>query len=662
MSVDLTKEADELRQSFYALETPRDVARLLVVGYDRLIYHLHKTTPTTRYQTFKIPKRSGGSREISAPVTGLKIIQRKLNQVLQAVYLTRPQVHGFVLGKSILTNAEKHSQKRLILKIDLQDFFPSINFGRTRGVLMAHPYNRNPAVATILAQICCFDNKLPQGAPTSPVISNMVCAKMDAQLLRLAKKYSCTYTRYADDLTFSTTRRKFTPAICTLAPRTKEVTLGEELQGIITSNTFQVNTKKLRLLPSHSRQIVTGLITTKFPNVTREYISQIRAMLHAWETHGLPSAEQHFHERHYQKYRAPTTKLPSFTRVLEGKIAFLGHVRGPANHAYLKFRDQLHKLAPHLKKGLEPKVHWLPFKQIDRCQLTLELEDNLGIRLLPDTQSYEVDGHLQIHTKAVSIKLCAEDKIISDGSRKLCRKVLTPEEEELLTRTYAAHHLLEPTFQGEMAPIVTRYAPSVAKVVVTTKAEGIEKAATGFIISRRNLLMTAAHVVDPEELEIKYVEFDKVQVRCKILDYVPSLDVALLELEHEVADVWPIRIRQLLRMPEDRGMHCVTVGFPDEPGYFRRSVPMELSITGLGKNYVTKQEILTLSQTLGSGTSGSPILSKNHSLVGMVIGFPSAPSSNQEGDKPDKGKPKQQWSAAAVSCNDLAPIIQKHET
>ena len=125
MSLVLTNNSGGLRKDFYALGTPRDVAKLLDVRYDRLIYHLHKTDPKLRYATFKIPKRSGGSREISAPVTPLKIIQRKLNQVLQAVYPARPQVHGFVNGKSILTNAKSHSSKRLVLKVDLQDFFPN---------------------------------------------------------------------------------------------------------------------------------------------------------------------------------------------------------------------------------------------------------------------------------------------------------------------------------------------------------------------------------------------------------------------------------------------------------------------------------------------------------------------------------------------------------
>ena len=102
-------------------------------------------------------------------------------------------------------------------------------------------------------------------------------------------------------------------------------------------------------------------------------------------------------------------------------------------------------------------------------------------------------------------------------------------------------------------------------------------------------------------------------------------------------------------------MHCVTIGFPDEPGYFPHSVPLELSIRDITTNYLLKHEVLTLDKSLGSGTSGSPILNKKRSLVGMVIGFPSEEVKEEEGMK--KNKEKQKWTAAAISCNDLAPII-----
>lgn len=198
-SLDLPQE--ELKRQFEQLKTRQDVARLLQVSDYQLRYHLYICPIDKAYTTFKIPKKSGGHRLITTPQTSLKIIQHKLNQVLSSVYKVKPSVHGFAIEKSIVTNAKIHLKQRYILNLDLQDFFPSINFGRVRGLFIAKPYNCTQEVATILAQICCYNNQLPQGAPTSPIISNMICARLDSQLQKLAKKYWCIYTRYADDIT-----------------------------------------------------------------------------------------------------------------------------------------------------------------------------------------------------------------------------------------------------------------------------------------------------------------------------------------------------------------------------------------------------------------------------------------------------------------------------
>src|SRR3989338_2322638 len=206
MSLELKASKDDLRAEFFALESRKDVADLLEVSDKQLIYHLYIASASERYVTFQIPKKTSGVREISAPASALKIVQQKLNQVLQSVYEPKPSVHGFTLTKSIVSNAKVHAGRKYVFNIDLKDFFPSINFGRVRGLFIGFPYNRNTAVATVLAQICCFNNQLPQGAPTSPTVSNMICAKLDAQLQQLAKRYKCTYTRYADDITFSTTK------------------------------------------------------------------------------------------------------------------------------------------------------------------------------------------------------------------------------------------------------------------------------------------------------------------------------------------------------------------------------------------------------------------------------------------------------------------------
>ena len=343
MSLALPDPPEKLRAGFLALTTLEDVAQLLDVDYKHLIYYLYIVRPPERYTCFTIRKRSGGERRICAPATALKIVQAKLNQVLQAVYKAKPSVHGFAIGKSIVSNANMHSRKRYVLNVDLENFFPSINFGRVRGMFMGPPYKLNASVATVLAQICCFENQLPQGAPTSPVASNMICAKLDSQLQRLAQSNRCTYTRYADDLTFSTSMRSFPEALATAlsGPHGERVKLGAPLLQAIVANGFEVNTAKVRLLTRNHRQEVTGLTTNQVPNVRRRYVRQIRAMLHAWRKFGLEAAEQEFFRQYDKKSRSPYKSAPSFRDVVNGKTEYLGMVKGKTDPLYLKLRQQL---------------------------------------------------------------------------------------------------------------------------------------------------------------------------------------------------------------------------------------------------------------------------------------------------------------------------------
>jgi RNA-directed DNA polymerase len=203
MVIQLTASDEELIERFFSLEKREDVATLLELSsYRFLEYYLFVLPFEERYRRFEIPKRHGNAnRIILEPVPNLKIIQQKLLQVLRLAYRPKPSVHGFVEGRSIVTNAQLHVKRNYVLNLDLENFFPSIHFGRVHGMFMAYPYNFNAEVATILAQICSLRWTLPQGAPTSPVISNMLCAKMDSQLQRLAKENRCYYTRFADDLT-----------------------------------------------------------------------------------------------------------------------------------------------------------------------------------------------------------------------------------------------------------------------------------------------------------------------------------------------------------------------------------------------------------------------------------------------------------------------------
>ncbi len=293
------------------------MARLLEVTSQKLTYYAYKKRI---YKTFEIPKRRGGTRLISAPANKLRILQMKINHVLRLVYKVKGVVHGFSIGKSIVTNAASHTQRRYVLNVDLKDFFGSINFGRVRGMLMAKPYGLGKDAATILAHMCTFNGVLPQGAPTSPIITNMICGRLDSELKKLAGTYRCRYTRYADDITFSTSLRSFPEALAYLdaAGGVPQTVVGHELLKVIKSNGFEVNQDKVRLLVPAQRQEVTGLVSNRFPNVPRSYIRQLGGLLHAWKKFGADATAHEFFKNHDSKGRnGASTDL--MQRVVRGK-------------------------------------------------------------------------------------------------------------------------------------------------------------------------------------------------------------------------------------------------------------------------------------------------------------------------------------------------------
>ncbi len=197
-SKSLPGKPDELRRAFAALKQRRDVARLLDVPYFQFEWLLRRSPPQHRYDRMQVKKRRGDSRSARAG-DSLHIMQQKLLQVLSEVYQPRACVHGFVRNRSIVSNAARHVGRTWVLNVDLKDFFPTIHFGRVRGMFMRPPYRVPEEAATALAQVCCHANQLPQGAPTSPLVANMVCARLDGDLLSLAKAHRVTYTRFADE-------------------------------------------------------------------------------------------------------------------------------------------------------------------------------------------------------------------------------------------------------------------------------------------------------------------------------------------------------------------------------------------------------------------------------------------------------------------------------
>jgi len=335
MNKKLKLSDEELKSRFKTIKNIDDFCDLIDVEKKVLIYLLYrKNNRILNYKKFKIKKNSGGYREICSPNSSLKIIQQKLLYILNLFYSPRKSVHGFCLNENILKNAFKHQNKKFLLNFDLKDFFPSITFPRVRGFFFKKPFEFPQEIATVLAQICALDDGgLPQGAPTSPIISNFICSRMDGQLQAFAKKYSVLYTRYADDITFSSWS-DFPKEI--VYNNGVNYSLGNELLKIITSNWFAVNEKKTRVSIKSERQEVTGLVVNKFPNLRREYMKEMRIILYNWGKYGLEEAQKRYYEKHTIN-KTPYKDIPKFEDVVLGKINFIRMIRGDKDKIYRRF-------------------------------------------------------------------------------------------------------------------------------------------------------------------------------------------------------------------------------------------------------------------------------------------------------------------------------------
>jgi hypothetical protein len=273
-----------------------DLAVLLGYKTKALSYILHVKPAATKYTSFELPKRNGGTRKILAPSNDLKLLQRRLANLLQdcadEIRLTRgvhdagpkpDQIsHGFRRARSIATNAARHRHRRYVFNLDLADFFPTCNFGRVQGILVKDKnYALHPKVAQLIAQIACHEGSLPQGSPCSPCISNIIAHVLDIHLVRLARSNGCVYSRYADDLTFSTNQGAFPKSIAIQDPTNPHLWRpGAELEQLIEKSGFAVNKAKTRMQYRDSRQEVTGLIVNDRVNVRSDYRHLVRAMVH----------------------------------------------------------------------------------------------------------------------------------------------------------------------------------------------------------------------------------------------------------------------------------------------------------------------------------------------------------------------------------------------
>jgi len=277
------------------LTAPADLAKALNLTIPRLrwlAFHSEAAT-VTHYVRFQVPKKSGGMRELAAPHRDLAAAQQWILMHILEKIPAHDAAHGFVPGRGTMSNAVPHVGRATVVNLDLKDFFPSITFPRVKGIFQDLGYS--PAVATILALLCTecprrkveYNGKalfvatgsrgLPQGACTSPALSNLLARRLDSRLAGLAKKLGFAYTRYADDLTFSGDGEVAAKTGYLLA----------RVRHIADDESLIVNEKKTRVQRPGRRQTVTGIVVNKRPNVPRCVTKRLRAILHHAQKEGL---------------------------------------------------------------------------------------------------------------------------------------------------------------------------------------------------------------------------------------------------------------------------------------------------------------------------------------------------------------------------------------
>ncbi|MBU2583470.1 MAG: TIR domain-containing protein [Alphaproteobacteria bacterium] len=344
------------------LQTSQDVADYLGIRHRLMIDTLYNQPPNARYRHFEIPKRTGGMRPIHAPVGHTRAMQDRLLTDFKALYRPHPNAHGFIEKRSVTSNATCHTGQRWVLNIDLEGFFPSINFGRVRGLFMRPPFEMGQAAATVCAQIVTFRNGLPQGAPTSPVLSNFIAAQLDRTLSRLARQNRLVYSRYADDITFSTNLTQFPASVVVremVVGGGYKVRAGDALELAIQKSGFEINEKKVRLQAHYFHQDVTGLCVNERVNVARERVRKLRAMLHAWRKFGLERAGQEHFAKHRgsRRLKPPSQPGAAFRNVVYGNLSFVKMVRGADDPVFLKLCAQVLALDPNPSKFLRQMVY-----------------------------------------------------------------------------------------------------------------------------------------------------------------------------------------------------------------------------------------------------------------------------------------------------------------
>ncbi len=341
-------EAPQAQHSVPQINSMAQLRGLLSIGSTRQLgYFLlasdhllpgDNSRKTPPYKRFTITKHDGTQRIICAPLWPLRRVQRQILDKILSKVVPHPAAHGFVCNRSTVTNAAPHHGAALLLKFDLNNFFPTIHYIRVVGLFASlgyvagevrfHSDDESTQVAPALARLCCFtpdprrweEATLPQGAPTSPVIANLVCRRLDARLNGLGQQSDGVYTRYADDLTISF--REKTPDVRRFR---------WWVERICHEEGFFLNQKKFHVIRRSQRQLVTGIVVNQVLRVPREERRRFRATLHNCRKYGVASQAR-------------------------GRVRFAHYLRGFASYVHMIHPEEGAELLREVEALLGPEM------------------------------------------------------------------------------------------------------------------------------------------------------------------------------------------------------------------------------------------------------------------------------------------------------------------
>ena len=329
MALNFDKETfsdnDNITNSFLEIQTPEDLADYIEENVNVLKKYAF---PGKRifYSILIIPKKDYSPRLIEAPCDDLKRILRKITDQLTYIYQPPACVHGFVCSKSVATNARPHVNKYFVSSFDIKNFFPSISAKRVRGLFKSIFFYANDNLIDLLTNLVTLHKHLPQGYPTSPIISNMICLKMDKQITKYCKEKHLFYSRYADDITISGNSKRLISNIF-ISSKAEDLTLCPDFSNIIEDNGFSLNPQKTHISFKSDRQTVTQIIVNKKCNIPREVYRSLRVLFYNWKKNGWQYAANEYAKfiinHHYISFKNDINDS-----MLANERLFKKHIRG----------------------------------------------------------------------------------------------------------------------------------------------------------------------------------------------------------------------------------------------------------------------------------------------------------------------------------------------